>query len=25
LMWIYVDGPLVNHFVEIEGGPPQGG
>jgi hypothetical protein len=22
LMWIYVDGPLVNHFVEIEGGPP---
>jgi hypothetical protein len=23
LMWIYVDGPLVNHFVEIEGGPPR--
>ncbi len=22
LMWIYVDGPLVNHFVEVEGGPP---
>jgi len=22
LMWVYVDGPLVNHFVEIEGGPP---
>jgi len=25
LMWIYVDGPLVNHFVELEGGPPQSG
>ena len=22
LMWIYVDGPLVNHFVEVEGPPP---
>lgn len=22
LLWVYVDGPLVNHFVEVEGGPP---